>query len=158
MAGKKTAVYNIKNLINNYFGQEEEITDEDDVDGSFMNIIEAVLKPSEQGKELFASLVDRSNAHNRKTPDSDIYKRIYSHLNEEISNNKFAFERNNPNQLAAVIFMIKVDRAGKIRNSLSARSSLDLESIKGLVKIANSLDEKGQYNIADKIDSFLEDM
>jgi len=154
MADKKTAVYDIKNLINNYFGQDEEITDESVIDGAFMNIIEAVLKPSKHGKQLFSALTSRENAEDRKSPDSNIYRRIYTHLNEQMMSNKFAFERNNPTQLASVMFMIKVDRTGKIREALSSKSSLSFESTRNLIKVANSLDEKGLYKLADKIDNF----
>ena len=152
MPGEKTAVHNIKNLINNYFGQERESEDVDRINGTFMNLMEVLLKPSDEGKQLFASLVSRENDQNRSNPNSNVYKRIYAHLNEQMSSNKFAFERNNPKQLAAVMLMIKVDRAGKMRDSFGRKSALDVESMKSLTKVANSLDEKGFCDIADDID------
>ena len=156
MADKKTAVFNIKNLINSYFGQDEVIKDGSSVDNSFIGLMEVVLKPSKQGKMLFASLTSRENAKNRRNPDSDIYKRIYSHLNEQMTSEKFAFEKNNPMQLASVMFMLRVDRAGKIRDAFTANAALDIESKKELIKVANSLDEKGLYKLADKIDNFFQ--
>ncbi len=149
-----TAVHNIKNLIGSYFGQEPESKDVDAINNTFIGMMEAVLKPSQEGKELYASLISRKSAEDRKTPNSDIYKRIYAHLDSQIKNEKFAFERNNPKQLASVMLMINVDRASKIRKSMSSESSLSLNDTKDLIKVANSLDEKGLCSIADKIDSF----
>jgi polyhydroxyalkanoate synthesis regulator phasin len=79
MAVEKSAVYQIKKLINSYFNQEEELTSEG-VDNGFLNLLEIILKPSDNGKKIYNDLISRANRQNRKNPDSKIYKDIHSLL------------------------------------------------------------------------------
>jgi hypothetical protein len=72
-----------------------------------------------------------------------------------MKNNKFAFERGNVKQLASVIFMTKVHKAGQLRDALSGRNAVAANIINELIKVANSLDEKGLHKEASNVDIIL---
>lgn len=155
MTGKKTAVGDIEELLSNYFGQKMGVSTPSSVDGGFINLLEVILKSSDLGSKLFFKLTGPQNRLNRGNPNSEIYKEIYRHIYEEIKNERFAFERNNPKQIAATMFLVSVDRAGKINDRFVRSASIDAESKRELLKLANSLDRRGYYDIADSIDELL---